>query len=395
MVNQEKSKTKYQIEFVVMIVLLLLGIVCLSGILVGLNVPEMNWLLVFHGIPLVAAFAICVVSTIIVGRFYRIHKDEASYDEFGVRKDEKRRMELHSKERRKLEMQSLMELEKVLPRNTIEQITKEGANDPEKALNALIGLDPVKDRLLEMKARMEFDMDLKKKKKRAPEASDEGHHMVFYGPPGTGKTTVARIITGILYDYEYINQNKIVEVDGNFLKSNDPAMTETKVRFVCRAAYNGVLFIDEAYALGDDEVGHTAIATLIKEMEDHRDKLIVILAGYSEPMSKMLDVNPGFKSRVKEYLDFPNYSQPELIAIFKTMAKEKGFDVDNSCEKPLTLRFAIERDLSSWGNARTVRNVLEETIDKHALRFVKGEVEKSQKYVLFGGDISTEPKSLL
>ena len=257
-----------------------------------------------------------------------------------------------------------------------------------------MGINPVKERIFEMKARMEFEESSKKDKKNTNQ-KNEGHHMVFYGNPGTGKTTVARIITGILYEYEYIDRNKVIEVDGNFLKSSDPSATETKVRFVCRAAYDGVLFIDEAYALGDDEIGQTAIATLIKEMEDHRDRLVVILAGYSEPMGKMLEVNPGFKSRIKEYLDFPDYSQSELFEIFKRMAKEKGFTVDEKCENRLTYRFSLERSLSSWGNARTVRNVLEEAIDKHAVNFVKGEIPQNEKYCIKEVDISTEPKALL
>ena len=219
---------------------------------------------------------------------------------------------------------------------------------------------------------------------------------MFYRNPGTGKTTVARIVTGILYEYEYISKNQVIEIDGNFLKAGDSSSTEKKVRFICRAAYDGVLFIDEAYSLGNDKMGEIAIATLIKEMEDHRDRLVVILAGYSGPMTKMLDTNPGFKSRVKEYLDFPDYSQGELFEIFKRMAAAKGFTVDEKeCERRLTLRFSLERSLSSWGNARTVRNVLEESIDKHAVNFVKGNVMPEDKYVLKGEDISTEPKSLL
>jgi len=391
--NQNKSKARYQMEFVFMVFFLLLGLACISGMIIGLNVPGMEWLMSYHGIPLVLSFAACIATVIAIGRFYRIHKDEASYDEFGIRKDEKRRMEMDSKERRKLELQSLMELEKVLPRNTLEQITKKGSSNPEKDIESLIGLSSVKDRLLEMKARMEFDRG--GKKKRESSSKDEGHHMVFYGNPGTGKTTVARIITGLLYDYKYISQNKIVEIDGNFLKSSNPSMTETKVRFVCRAAYDGVLFVDEAYSLGEDKIGQTAVATLIKEMEDHRDRFVVILAGYPEQMSQMLDVNPGFKSRVKEYLDFPDYSEEELLSIFRQMAKEKGFEVESSCNKPLSRRFLAERRLSSWGNARTVRNVLEETLDKHALRFMKGEVDKMKKYVLFGEDVSLWPKSVL
>lgn len=394
--NPDKAKKYYQIEFVIMIGLLLIGCLFFCGIALGEH-ENFKWMMLRNGYGNLVGGIICLIAGFAVGKLYWRHKDIASYDEFGVRKNEKRRMEMDSKERRQLEMQSLMELEKVLPRNTIEKITKEGSVDPDRDLEKLVGITSVKNRLLEMKARMEFEeKDKKRNKGRSLSGQEqEGHHMVFYGNPGTGKTTVARIVTGILYDYEYIDKNKVIEVDGNFLKSSDPSMTETKVRFVCKAAYDGVLFIDEAYALGDDEIGQIAIATLIKEMEDHRDRLVVILAGYSEPMSKMLSINPGFKSRIKEYLVFNDYSQPELFEIFKRMAREKGFEVDGKCERPLTLRLGVERALSSWGNARTVRNVLEETIDKHALRFVKGEISPEYKHTLLEEDVSVEAKSLL
>jgi len=136
--NQNKSKARYQMEFVFMVFFLLLGLACISGMIIGLNVPGMEWLMSYHGIPLVLSFAACIATVIAIGRFYRIHKDEASYDEFGIRKDEKRRMEMDSKERRKLELQSLMELEKVLPRNTLEQITKKGSSNPEKDIEFIL-----------------------------------------------------------------------------------------------------------------------------------------------------------------------------------------------------------------------------------------------------------------
>lgn len=393
--RQKEAEIKYKKAFVLMMFLMACGVGCCL-----LIIPNLNGELFGETINnvLLAGIGVFFTASFMVGRIYWKYKDIAMYDEFGVRKDEKRRMEMDSHERRQLEMQSLAELERVIPRNTIEKITHPGSEDAEKDLENLVGIDSVKERLFEMKARMEFEEEERNKNKgknKNSKPNEEGHHMVFYGNPGTGKTTVARIITNILYEYEYIERNEIIEVDGNFLKSGDPSMTETKVRFICKSAHGGVLFIDEAYALGGDRIGETAIATLIKEMEDHRDKFVVILAGYSGPMGKMLETNPGFKSRIKEYLDFPDYSQPELLEIFKRMAKGKGFQVDESCDKPLTLRFGMERSLSSWGNARTVRNVLEETIDKHAVNFVKGKIEKEDKYKLFGIDVCTEPKALL
>lgn len=396
-ISQKEAELKYKKAFVLMMILMACGVVCCLLIIPNLKGEVFGH---FANKILLAGIGVFFTASFMVGKQYWKYKDIATYDEFGVRKDEKRRMEMDSTERRQLEMQSLAELERVIPRNTIEKITHSGSTNAEKDLADLVGIEPVKERLYEMKARMEFEEEERAKtkgkgKNKNSNPNEEGHHMVFYGNPGTGKTTVARILTNILYEYEYIERNELIEVDGNFLKSGDPSMTETKVRFICKSAHGGVLFIDEAYSLGGDKIGETAIATLIKEMEDHRDKFVVILAGYSGPMGKMLETNPGFKSRIKEYLDFPDYSQPELLEIFKRMAKGKGFEVDDSCDKPLTLRLGMERSLTSWGNARTVRNVLEETIDKHAVNFVKGNIAKEDKYKLFGADICTEPKALL
>ena len=380
--NQKKAKILSIMEFVSTLCFLILGTFSVFGLVIG-RIFGIEWLLIAEGAPYFAAFIVCMLFSFVFGNLYVVHKDAAAYDEFGVRYNEKRRMKLNSEERRLLELQSLAEMERILPKNTIAHITKKGSKNPEEDLNRLVGIDSVKTRLFEMKARMEFDG-----KKRT---KNESHHMVFYGNPGTGKTTVARIVTGILYKYRYISKNKIVEVDGNFLKSYDPSSTETKVRCLCRAAYGGVLFVDEAYSLVYDDIGLVAIATLIKEMEDHRGNFVVIFAGYHEPMSFLLSANPGFESRIKEYLNFPDYSQEELFEIFCNMAREKGLAVDSGCKKSLAMRFSMERELSSWGNARTVRNVLEETIDKHAVNFLNNGKVSDKKYVLFGEDVCTEP----
>lgn len=388
--NQAKATTLYRIALFFMILLLLLGFSCCAWMVYELfykptiqNTP-LQWYLL-------SGIIIFFLSGFLVGKLYWKYKDIATYDEFGVRTKEKRRMKMDSKERRELELQSLAELERVLPRNTIEKLTKSGSTNAEKDLADLIGITNVKERLLEMQARMEFEETNQKKRKKSD--LTEGHHMVFFGNPGTGKTTVARILTNLLYEYEYLEKNQFLEVDGNFLKSEDASMTETKIRYLCRAAKGKLLFIDEAYSLGEDEIGRIAIATLIKEMEDHRSEFVVILAGYPEQMTTLLESNPGFQSRIKEYFHFPDYSQDELLRIFYLMAKEKGFSVHKDCDIPLGFRFCKERLLGSWGNARTVRNVLEESIDKHAAHFINGQLPPSQKYCLQAMDISSHPKS--
>lgn len=183
-----------------------------------------------------------------------------------------------------------------------------------------------------MAARMQFEREAmtkekQEKKQTRSEYGMNGRHFVFYGSAGTGKTTVARIITGFLYKYGYIKENKCIEIDGNFLKAGE--MSDTKTKLLIQKAYGGVLFIDEAYAImdGTAEYGKAVIATLIKEMEDNRDKFTVILAGYKNDIKRLLDTNEGFKSRIKEYLEFPDYSTTEMKDIFQAMAHGKGYIV--------------------------------------------------------------------
>lgn len=215
---------------------------------------------------------------------------------------------------------------------------------------------------------------------------------MFYGSPGTGKTTVARIITGFLYQYGYIKENKCIEVDGNFLKAGSD--TATKTELVIRQAFGGVLFIDEAYALleSGDGSGEQAVATLIKRMEDSRDRFILILAGYTNEMKRLLEANPGFESRIKEYLVFPDYDDMEMRQIFAHMANEQNFVVKDEAYEAFDERVLKERKLKSFGNGRTARNILDETIDRHALNFMDGRISSEDKYKICEPDISRTVK---
>lgn len=235
-------------------------------------------------------------------------------------------------------------------------------------------------------------MTNKGKKKKEKSNSMSGRHMVFYGSPGTGKTTVARILTGFLYEYGYIKENKCVEVDGNFLKAGGD--TALKTELVIRQSYGGVLFIDEAYSLMDaaDGSGQDAVAAIIKQMEDNRDRFILIMAGYTNEMKFLLEANPGFESRIKEYLDFPDYDDEEMREIFSLMAKQQGFSVQDDAFLAFDERIAKERMLKSFGNARTARNVLDETIDRHALNFVKHNIPADAKFSICMEDISRSLK---
>lgn len=314
------------------------------------------------------------------------YKEEAEYDEFGQKKS-KGKYSISKQERDLLDIQKMAELESILNSSTLAKITKKGSLHPEDDLKDMIGLKEVKQKVSEMVARMEFEKQNKKSIK-----SISGRHMVFYGDPGTGKTTVARIITGFLYKYKYIKENKCIEVDGNFLKARTPSETSTKTKMIIRKAYGGVLFIDEAYILaeGNSACGAEAIATLIKEMEDNRDKFILILAGYTRNMKNFLKINPGFESRIKEYLNFPNYTNNELVMIFIIMAREQGYTISKKAIKNFLIRIEKEKQTLSYGNARTVRNILDECIDKHAYNYINKNIEKKNRFRLMPEDIPTK-----
>ena len=332
------------------------------------------------------------------------------YDEFGV-SNKKKFDNLSRAEREAMDRQKAALREQLLPTSMIKKITKKGSEDPDKDLQKLIGLSAVKQKVIEMTARMKFEMDTrndnKDKKKKGEDVATSarnaagGRHFVFYGSPGTGKTTTARIIAGYLYKYGYIKQNKCIEINGGFLKEGEN--TEEKTKLVIQEAYDGVLFIDEAYSIieGNSQYGKAAVATLIKEMEDNRNRFTVILAGYKNDIKRLLEANEGFKSRIKEYIEFPDYDAIEMQEIFRMMANEAGFVVDAGAMENYDVRVSRERGLSSFGNGRTARNILDEALDKHALNYGQGLLayvedgvehkNEESRYVLRACDIGVSP----
>ncbi len=243
---------------------------------------------------------------------------------------------------------------------------KSGQETGDDKLNALIGLAPVKTTAQMIKAYV---------------AKNKGKlvdlHMCFEGNPGTGKTEVARIIAQILYEAGALPTNKVVEVDRGKLVAGYIGQTALKTQQAINSAMGGVLFVDEAYELAheNDELdfGSEAVATLIKGMEDNKGKFCVILAGYKNEMEKMLATNPGFKSRIQFYVDFPNYSRDELKEITKMMlAKNEYACTEEALEGILDLT-DYQRKETHFGNAREARRFVEQAIMAQSMRTISDE----------------------
>lgn len=198
--------------------------------------------------------------------------------------------------------------------------------------------------------------------------------MCFIGNPGTGKTEVARHIAGILYENKILPSNKVIEVDRSGLVSQYFGATAEKTSRVISSAMGGVLFVDEAYALGNNssagivDYGKEAIDTLVKAMEDYRGKFCVIFAGYKNEMLQMLSTNPGFKSRIQFSLDFPNYSRDELKRITELMLSNRQYTIHPAAMEKILDITDIKRKDSNFSNAREIRNILDQVIMCQNLR---------------------------
>ena len=254
-------------------------------------------------------------------------------------------------------------------------------------LNELVGLEKVKKVLHEL-----VDVISLKEKATDLKIKDINLHMVFLGNPGTGKTTIARMISEILYNLKYVKENKLVEVSVKDLVAEYVGQTAPKTMAVIEKAMNGVLFIDEAYALadrGDNSYNGEAIATLIQAMENYRDKLVVIFAGYTKEMRAFLDSNSGITSRIGYTLHFDDYTTDELIQIFLGMTKKAGFEVEEDAIDYLREIIDKYRDMKNFGNARFVRNIYEKTVVRHASN-VKNKKQKKILKTITKDDITID-----
>jgi len=229
------------------------------------------------------------------------------------------------------------------------------------ALDAeLVGLAPVKDRIRETAALLLVD--------RARRQMGLAHetptlHMSFTGNPGTGKTTVALKMAGLLHRLGYVRNGHLVSVTRDDLVGQYIGHTAPKTREVLKKAMGGVLFIDEAYYLyrpdNERDYGQEAIEILLQVMENNRDDLVVILAGYAERMERFFQSNPGFRSRIAHHIEFPDYSDDELEEIARTMLGDQGYQLAPEAEETLRRYIALRRAQPHFANARSIRNALD------------------------------------
>ena len=244
--------------------------------------------------------------------------------------------------------------------------------DPEAELNALVGLESVKNEVQSVIGLAKLQQI---REERGLKVAATSKHMVFTGNPGTGKTTVARILAAYFKEMGILSKGHLVEVDRSDLVAEYVGQTAVKTQKKIKEALGGILFIDEAYTLNKDgkDFGQEAIDTILKAMEDHRDNLIVIVAGYSNLMDKFIESNPGLKSRFNKYINFPDYDQSELIQIFEGLCNKYGLIVTPEAQlaaDEYIIKMENNKD-SNFGNGRDVRNFFEKVLEKQAVRVTK------------------------
>ena len=233
----------------------------------------------------------------------------------------------------------------------------------------LVGLVPVKSRIREIAALLLID---KLRKNLGLTAGNPGLHMSFTGSPGTGKTTVGLKMADILYQLGYIKKGHLLTVTRDDLVGQYIGHTAPKTKEVLKKAMGGVLFIDEAYYLykpdNERDYGAEAIEILLQVMENQRDDLVVILAGYKEPMDRFYESNPGLSSRIANHIDFPDYSTPELLQIAKLMLEDQQYQLTPDAETALVQYIEKRRQRPLFANARSIKNALDRARMRQANR---------------------------
>ena len=255
--------------------------------------------------------------------------------------------------------------EEIPPKEKIEDLLAE--------LDGYVGMDAIKE---EVRSLINMVQVYKLRRENDLPTTDMSLHMVFSGNPGTGKTTVARIMDRIYHSLDILSKGQLVEVDRSGLVAGYVGQTALKTQKVIEKAMGGVLFIDEAYALNgksENDFGQEAIDTILKAMEDHRDDLVVIVAGYTELMDRFIHSNPGLESRFNRFLMFEDYTPEQMVAIFKMQCKKGCYVLAEGTEELVRDFISEESADDSFGNARGVRNLFEHILVAQNNRLAKME----------------------
>jgi type VII secretion ATPase EccA len=264
------------------------------------------------------------------------------------------------------------------------KVNSKPSSNPLKELEKLIGLAGVKTEINNIYNLIKIQKVRTSKGLNAPDIS---YHCVFTGNPGTGKTTVARLVAQIYKQLGILTKGHLVETDRSGLVAEYVGQTAVKTNKIIDSALDGVLFIDEAYSLvqgGSNDYGLEAIATLLKRMEDNRDRLVVILAGYSNEMQTFIDSNPGLQSRFNRYIHFEDYSADELTAIFAFNLTKFDYKLTNEALSAIkdVMTDAVAHKDKNFGNARFVRNLFEKTLERQAKRLASSSLSSLSEEAL-------------
>ncbi|MDJ0651166.1 MAG: AAA family ATPase [Xenococcaceae cyanobacterium MO_188.B19] len=264
-------------------------------------------------------------------------------------------------------------------------------NDLLEEINNLIGLEILKEEINNL---INFLNIQQKRQQEGLPRTSIALHLVFCGSPGTGKTTVARLIGKIYRELGVLKKGHCIETDRSGMVAGYVGQTAIKTEKLIKSALDGVLFIDEAYTLkpknSEKDFGQEAIDTLLKKMEDYRDRLVVIVAGYPDEMSRFIESNPGLQSRFTRYFSFEDYQPEELLAIFEKICDSNHYQLNTKARTVLLDKF---HDLYSdrnknFGNGRLARNLFEKTIENQANRLAKfADVNKDMMIEIFAEDI--------
>ncbi len=252
-------------------------------------------------------------------------------------------------------------------------------------LDSLIGLEKVKSTVNDLIA---YQTVQKMRSKKGYHVAKNTLHMAFTGNPGTGKTTVARIVGRVYKQIGLLSKGHFIEVSRTDLIAGYQGQTALKVKKVIESALGGVLFIDEAYSITEndhsDSYGRECLTELTKALEDHRDDLVVIVAGYTDPMNNFFESNPGLKSRFNTFIEFDDYSSNELISILNRIAEENDYKLSSELICKLTEYFdeVIQNKNENFANGRLARNIYDDLVLSHARRIVKHNEPTDEELVL-------------